>query len=328
MNNAHKIGIYVLIFSLFVLVSVYADTSVHPLTRGLADTLYCKLTGCTMEGDIDMQGNSIINATLQGGVLANFTIQDYWVNLSINDSDAYFRWNATNQTLELWVNGEIQQNWGASTTIFQEATFLDNAFFQNIFLQAAAGDAVLLNTTLIVLGNTTSTFYFGSGRYLTDVCLTNGTGCNITQDINISGIVANVVGVSPWIINTTVGSQQQISFNESHFNQTVQDLAEVRAYEETFIVEVSSGFGTAQSSELLGFEITCITVTPPSGATYRFEAVEDGNGTIIDKDRIPHTNIWGITKSHSLNDYVNTTISAATIDGNYSVKIKYLDNFR
>src|SRR3990167_10071254 len=33
------------------------------LTKGLADTLYCKLTGCRMEGDINMGNHSIINAT-------------------------------------------------------------------------------------------------------------------------------------------------------------------------------------------------------------------------------------------------------------------------
>ena len=44
------------------------------LTKGRADTLYCKLTGCTMEGDIDMGGFNLINATYVNATYINTTI--------------------------------------------------------------------------------------------------------------------------------------------------------------------------------------------------------------------------------------------------------------
>ena len=359
-----KTTIFITLFLIYI-GFVIADTSVHPLTRGFADTLYCKLTGCEMTGDIDMQGNEIKNVNLSNvnvinisGIndthiegtppwlydnffnmffneshyntstnsLIDFSIKqlkdDAWVNLTINSTDAYFRWNASNQTLELWVNQELQQDWGASTTIYQTATFLDNAFFNNIFLESAAGDAMILNTTLIVVGNTTSTFYFGDGRYLDSVCLSNGTNCNQSFISFPSG----KSGASPWLYNDS----NTIYFNETHYNVSTQDLAEVRTYVEYINFTSSGGSYSAKSSSLIDFQITRITVTPNSLATqYRFEAVKDSNGEIIDKDRVKHTGVWDIEKAVAIdNDYVNISLTQINPDDTFSVKITYIDNFR
>jgi hypothetical protein len=51
----------------------YSVTGLYNYYKGLLDTaydlVYCKLTGCTMSGDIDMGGNDIVNA---GNVTANY----------------------------------------------------------------------------------------------------------------------------------------------------------------------------------------------------------------------------------------------------------------
>lgn len=60
----------------------YFDTLYAPIgsggdnaswNQGLADSLYCKLTGCTMTGDIDMGGNNITNA---GTITADYFVGD------------------------------------------------------------------------------------------------------------------------------------------------------------------------------------------------------------------------------------------------------------
>jgi hypothetical protein len=108
-------------------------------------------------------------------------------------NNSYFIYNQSNHTLELWVNGQLQQNWGHSTTIFQEATFLANAFFQNIFMQSAAGQDLLINTSVLVGGNLTVFEYMkGNGTYITDVCHSNGQDCNFNGTIlNITDYCAN-----------------------------------------------------------------------------------------------------------------------------------------
>lgn len=346
----------------------------NPLTRSIADFLYCKLTGCVMEGDLDMNGFNILNANLAGNItsnvtinpfvkgrppyLSNYTVGDiieidfnesklndtvndlisiaplnatnldgwpFWVNLSIDSNDAYFRWNQSNMTLELWVNDELQQDWGASTTIYQEATFLDSIF--------------------------------GDGSTLLNVCLPNGSSvngqpCNATSVFNVDGIwilningnatfnesrlnqsisnyissVTTKAGASPWLYNDT----NFIYFNESKFNDSVKSLAEVKSYEESIIVTTSGGVGGGISSSLIDFEITRVTVVPATAGTqYRFEASELGSGEIIDKDRIKHTDTWDIAKNHAIeNEYVVVNITQANPDDVFNVTLTFLDNFR
>ena len=93
--------------------------------------------------------------------------------LEFTNSSHYFKFNHINSTLELWVNGEIQQDWGQSTTIYQKATFLADAIFQNL-----SGEEVIFNGNLRVTGYMkTDGVFVGSGANLTDVCLSTGIGC-------------------------------------------------------------------------------------------------------------------------------------------------------
>ena len=94
-------------------------------------------------------------------------------------NESYFIYNPINHTLELWVNHIKQQDWGHSTTIYGEATFLSDAFFQNIFLKGANGDTLVLNTSLEVTGDVTAQNIFSG-----NICYSNGTGCNFTGIIN------------------------------------------------------------------------------------------------------------------------------------------------
>ena len=83
-------------------------------------------------------------------------------------------------------------------------------------------------------------------------------------------------------------------------------------------------------SNLIDFEITRITVFPPTNSSrYRFQAVKDSNADIIDRDIRLHKGIWDIEKSYAINnDYVNVSIFNANTDGTYTVRLTFLDNFR
>lgn len=59
-----NIILYIIVILLILIPITFGGGYMEYLTKGWADTLYCKLTGCTMEGDIDMDGYDILNATI------------------------------------------------------------------------------------------------------------------------------------------------------------------------------------------------------------------------------------------------------------------------
>lgn len=98
------IPVFVLLFILslpFVFAVGYWDY----LTKGLADTLYCGIGGCVMEGDIDMGGYNIINATWVNLTYANAS------SLCLNET-CITNWGETNTTdlsqysttNDIWIN--------------------------------------------------------------------------------------------------------------------------------------------------------------------------------------------------------------------------------
>lgn len=87
-------------------------------------------------------------------------------------TDTFFFYNITNTTLQLYVNGKLQQDWGNSTTIYGRATFLDDAIFNNI-----SGNYMLIDTNVLVNGYLQAELFIGNGTGLIGVCLSNGTGC-------------------------------------------------------------------------------------------------------------------------------------------------------
>ena len=156
----------------------------------------------------------------------------------------------------------------------------------------------------------------------------NSTGNFITISIEwLNGLfnssMTNWLSGTPWINF----DGNEITFNETNLNYTIQDLAEVRVFLSSLLVTTSGGSATATSANL-DFEIKQIIVVPNSPTTkYRFEAVEALTGNIIDKDRTLHTGTWSIEKNYAINDAVNISITSANPDDTFNVTFKYLNNF-
>lgn len=400
------------------------------------EDIWVNETGDTMTGNLNMTGNNITEV----------------FSLGFQNNGSYFTLfdNGTKVTLQLWVNGQLQQDWGASTTIYREATFLDSIFgdgstllnvclptgltvqgqpcnatsifvVDEIWINEINGNATFneskLNQTVNQLINQngfdgffTSLNFTGTTGFddfvdnNTDYCkdgvcgplnitgpvIINGTlfidEINVTalyasnidvinltaEQINAINIVAGTINVTNMTVETLTASvlfaedfyvngsvtglcqtngtgcpNQTIDttltlvgpylsdngthgfFDEAYLNSTIQNLAEVKQYEEYINFTSSGGVFSGQSSMALDFLITRITVTPSSLTTqYRFEAVKDSNGDIIDKDRKKHKGVWDIEKSIAIdNDFVNISLTQINPDDTFSVKITYIDNF-
>jgi len=74
----------IILIALILIGIVSAEPSMNFLTKGFADTLYCRLTGCTMEGDIYMNGYNILNVT--------------WINLTHMNVNGTINATAVNAT--------------------------------------------------------------------------------------------------------------------------------------------------------------------------------------------------------------------------------------
>jgi len=157
------------------------------------------------------------------------------------------------------------------------------------------------------------TFYFN------DTLLNNTIG-QYAIDNNITD--TQKYGGGPYLYNDTT----TIYVNESKLNNTIIQIADINSYEMDLNVVVSGGVGGAVSAPV-NYLITQIIVTPPSTPiSYRFRAYETTSGLVIDEDRKAHSGVWNIYKSHSISDTVTVNITNSNIDGNFTVKIKYIDN--
>jgi len=270
-----------------------------------------------------------------------------------NETDPYFHYyfiyNQSTGYLELWVNNTKQQEWGNSTNVYGKATFYGNSFFQNM-----TGNDLLIDANVRVAYNiNVSGWYYGNGSRLEGVCLTNGSGCgpnqtdtrikstppylydnsthiffnesrlNITIQGNLNDTDTHIQGDGVYLYD----NYTTMFLNESKLNNTITSLADVKAYEYNFTVVVSGGTGSAVSGQTFNYLITQVTVYPPTTPiSYHFELNETTSGDIIDRDRKAHTGVWDIYKQHSLNDSVTATITNSNQDGNFTVRIKYIDN--
>ena len=136
-----------------------------------------------------------------------YITEGYRFNFRNMSNNTYFFYNLTNGTLQLFVNGLLQQDWGHSTTIYGKATFLADAFFQNI-----SGNSMIIDTNVLITGNlTVQDYYKGNGSQLTDVCHSDGTGCGSGQ------IDTQKAGASPYLYNDTTF----IYFNETYLNGSI-----------------------------------------------------------------------------------------------------------
>jgi hypothetical protein len=233
--------------------------------------------------------------------------EDGRVSLSKNLSNAYIFYNSTNQRLEMWVNGKIQQDWGNSTTIYGKATFQSDAFFQNL-----SGVGLLINTNVIVDGNLSST-----NVYSGNLCYNDGTNCTYFNSTftNLTALIN--------LIN------QSLSGQIANINSSLTNLSKVNTYFAYNNITTSGGVGGGNSSKL-NFIITRITVTPSNLATsYKYKAVLLSDNTVIDQDRIPHHGIWDIYKTASVsNDILISNITNASPDDTFTIKVTYSNNFQ
>jgi hypothetical protein len=161
---------------------------------------------------------------------------------------------------------------------------------------------------------------------------TNITADNIIAG-NISGTLSwiNISGV-PYYLNSTNGSylysvNGTVYFNETLNNQTIADIANINAFQQTVIVNVASGTGFNISTPINYYLSQLIVTAPTNTTTFNFQATQtNATGSMIDKDRMQHTGTWNIVKDYSLtNDSVYLKITNASQDGAYTILIKYIN---
>lgn len=354
------------------------------------------LTGGNMTGTIDMNFNSILNiqtitandwsnVSLSASQITNLndTIQNqtgcsnplvpcvnrentfeadqffkdgYRLHFrNISNNDTYFWYNASNQTLQLYVNGQLQQDWGASTTVYGVATFLGNINAQNV-----SGEGVFLNANLYVQKNvTTFEYYIGNGTYITDVCHTDGSGCenipvNWSQINNTPGFIrygdniylhavgdtlylnesklnetirdldtdTHIVGSGPYLYD----NYTFMYFNESKLNETINATFGLR--EEYVNITVSGGSGTGTTSECCypSAEILQVAVFPTTSSNkYRFSANGTTSGEVVDADRKLHEGNWIVGHDGVVlySETINLYLSNVLIDESFQVRIRW-----
>jgi hypothetical protein len=278
------------------------------------DSDFCRGGNCS--GSLNMSGHDITDINY---------ITFYQSNTS------YFIYNQTNQTLDLWVNGQKQQSWGHSTTIYQEATFLANAFFQNIFLQSAAGNELLINTSVTIGENLTVYGYtMGNGTYITDVCHPDGRGCNLNGTFLIGVCLTNGTGCPQQTIQTDnnylYNNNNTITFSEIKLNQTIYDKIKIHILNTTITVAGGNGYGQTNFTFPNSAEILRVSVFPTTITNqYKFSANTSITGDFIDTDRRTHIGNWKVAHDGSTieNEAINFYITNANIDENFIVEIRY-----
>jgi len=156
---------------------------------------------------------------------------------------------------------------------------------------------------------------------------------NQLLDTILDSIYTSLSGISGQVttLNSSIDSVNSSLYAYiNSLNMSLTNLSKVKVYYEYVNITTSGGFGTANSPNLIGFEISRITVTPISLSTaYNFKAQELLSNTVIDQNRETHTGVWDIYKHHDISgDNVNFTIKNAVPDDTFQIKLTYIDNFR
>jgi len=99
---------FIFIFIFLLVISVSYGASVwNYLTRGMADKLYCRITGCKMQGDINLLGHRIFNGTVENITAITSNSSSYWDNLDtpadinagdITDDGTYLTYSVFNES--------------------------------------------------------------------------------------------------------------------------------------------------------------------------------------------------------------------------------------
>jgi len=96
--------------------------------------------------------------------------------------------------------------------------------------------------------------------------------------------------------------------------------------EESETITASGGSGSTTSNKTFNHRIILIIVTATTATTtFRFEAKEHTSQRVIDADRMLHTNEWVIIKNYPVyNDTIDYNITNASVDEDFTVKIRYV----
>jgi hypothetical protein len=299
-------------------------------------------------GDLTVAGN--LNVI---GQMVNLTVQQQLVNGSIlpTISGLFTLGNPT----YLWggvyaadfygnLNASFVQNapWLLATDQRYNDTGYVASYIASINLTNGTNGIDGLNGTgvnmsqVINNGNGTYTWVFSDGFNFTTGNLTGEKGdsglnvtynitYNITTQYNDSNLTALISAVN------TTGNIQVLGFNttsqlytqflnitDQRYNNTI------RSYNLTMTV---MGNGTNTSSALLNYAIKQFIVTSATNTTtFNFAAAESPSGTVIDRDRATHTGLWNIRKDYAINSAVLVNISNASVNEQFTVTIKYLNN--
>lgn len=271
----------------------YTPTTLQSLFQTAFNSIYCTLTGCTMAGNINMGSNNIFNA---GDINATSFYGDGSGLTGVATGYPHDQGLNTTQNVS-FLNVNITED------LYVRDIYASNnsIYLGEVKMTGNGSDLVVDN------GSIQAEFFVGDGSQLTNLNLT---------DVTIDG---------GYIQANNISAVNVLELNGTEiYDWSVFEVAE---YEEIINITTSGGVASAQSSNLLDFEISQIIVTPTTANTnYRFQATES-DGDMIDRDRKVHVGVWNIEKSHVINDYVNISITSASNDELFTIRIKYLDNY-
>lgn len=220
-------------------------------------------------------------------------------------------------SVDVWDRPVFQLNYNISNfTNYYTKTEIDY-FFSQVYLQISD-----INDTLDVHNSSIETLFNITYELNNSINILSGNISNLTQlvyDINDS--ILYPAG-DYFIINT---SEHKFYFNETKNNATIRSISKIYEYEYDMNI---TGNNAVISTAYIGFEIKEVIVIPAiNNSIYRFELTEYPSGDMIDRDRIPHTNIWAIEKNYPINySQVLANITNANALNNFTVRIKYLSN--
>lgn len=216
-------------------------------------------------------------------------------------------------------------------TVHSLFTASDSIYIGDIKMSDEAG---ILN----VSKNVTAPFFEGDGSLLTNLNISVINNTLFVRNLSLEGdlYMNNNSIISAGQINATIFYGENFSgdFYCDYTNTNCYNITElvqknnIGAFETDVIITTSGGTGVGISSIIFDYLITEIIVTPTTPTTtYRFEVVESSTGDMIDRNRIVHSGIWDIQKSHSINDQVNLSISSSSVDEIFTITIKYMNNY-
>ena len=175
---------------------VQADTYNWVRGESSFDNIYCLLTGCTITGNLVVDGNLTVE-----GSFVNVTVVDY------------------NVTGSLDVNGPVTATNFSGTLFWNNLSAYPAACGAGEFV-SAVGDSL---TCAVPSDNDTNTHVAGNPPYLSNDSTTmyfNETKLNETIDARENDTNTHVNGSPPWLSNDST----TMYFNETHFNTSVTGL--------------------------------------------------------------------------------------------------------